>query len=466
MRIDDPHFFGIEGGNLFCKEAWAALKPLLTEVLRSQTSIGSERQLIYLRRKGFLEECYFDYNLGPMVVGDSVEGVYCTFIDSTKRVLDQRRLNLLTQLLIETHKSHSIVHACETVTNILNRFREDVPFTLTYILKIKGEKNQLCSPGVDENLEELFRVHTDTDEIKYIENLAHSVSKAVLIPIKSVGQVHPFCMVIFGISPTLELNDDYKEFHILLSRFLSTILSKIQMIESKQKDVISRDEFISIASHEFKTPITALKLRLALTKRKINLEKATCPTPQEMSDCLKTADQQADRLLSLVDELLDMTRIQRGKFQFVFEEMHLHELIEEVLNRFEDELQKYGHQIYLNIPRDLKVNWHKSRFDQVLTNLITNTVKYAPGASIWLSASRDSGKVKIEYSDDGPGIEADKLDRIFERFEGGHTSERVGGLGLGLYIVREIIKGHGGFIEVKSKKGEGSKFVLSVPISP
>ena len=466
MKIDETTFFGKEASSIFCKEAWPTIKNMVDSVIESHSSLGVEGQLLYLDRKGFLEECYFDFNLEPITLGDMVQGVFCTMIDSSKRIIDERRLNLLTQLANETHRSQSLSQCCEIITTILNRFRSDVPFTLTYLLRSDEKRDQLTNISNDENYREFFDTQDFSDEIKYVEGLKNSVSKAVLIPIKCAGKIHPFCMIIFGISPTLELNEDYKEFHILLSRFLASILSKIQMIESKQRDLSSRDEFISIASHEFKTPITALKLRLALTKKKIDLTRDLGPTLEEIDECIKTSDQQADRLISLVDELLDVTRIQRGKFQFFFEEMNLCELLDEVTSRFDDQLQKSGNTLEVILEDDLVVNWHRSRIDQVFANLLNNTLKYAPGSKIRITAKQENSIVKIEYCDEGPGIPKDKQPNIFERYEGGQTSTRAGGLGLGLYIVREIVRGHAGSIQVESEDGMGSKFIILLPINP
>lgn len=465
MKIDETTFFGKEASSIFCKEAWPTVKNMVDSVIESHNSLGVEGQLLYLDRKGFLEECYFDFNVEPITLGDMVQGVFCTMIDSSKRIIDERRLNLLTQLANETHRSQSLSQACETITTILNRFRADVPFTLTYLLKDE-KRNQFYPNTNDEMFKEYFDAQYFSDEIKYVEGLKNPVSKAVLIPIKCAGKIHPFCMIIFGISPTLELNEDYKEFHILLSHFLASILSKIQMIESKQRDLSSRDEFISIASHEFKTPITALKLRLALTKKKIDLEKGLGPTLEEIVECIKTSDQQADRLINLVDELLDVTRIQRGKLQFLYEKMNLHELLKEITTRFEDQLQKAGNSIDVTLEDDINVRWHRSRIDQVFANLITNTLKYAPGTKISIKAKKEKSIVRIDYFDEGPGIPKEKHARIFERFEGGQSSTRVGGLGLGLYIVREIIRGHGGSIQVESEEGLGSHFIILLPIEP
>ena len=466
MQIHEATLYDQEGSSLFCNEAWEVIKPLIDTVFQTRTSLGAEGQLLHLDRKGFLEECYFDYNLEPITLGDVLQGVYCTMIESSKRIIDQRRLNLLTQLSNETHQSQSLSQACETITTILNRFRADVPFTLTYLLKSNDKRDHLCSVGIDESYRDFFKAEDFSDEMKYVEGLDNSVSKAVLIPIKCIGHIHPFCMVILGISPALELNDDYKEFHILLSRFLSTILAKIQMIESKQKDVISRDEFISIASHEFKNPITALKLRLALTKKKIDLEKNLGPTLVEMVECIKIADQQADRLTSLVNELLDVTRIQRGKFQFLFEEMNLYQLLQEVQGRFKDELDRGGNTLEVMVEKDLMVRWHRSRIDQVFANLLSNTLKYAPGTKVQITVKQEFSIIRIEYMDNGPGIPKEKHQQIFERFVGGQNSDRVGGLGLGLYIVREIVRGHGGNIQVESEVGMGSKFIILLPTHP
>lgn len=465
IRINESAFFGKEAGSIFNTEAWRLLKPQVESVIESHTPVGAEKQLMYLVRKGFLEECYMDYSMEPILAGDMVQGVFCQMIESTKKVLDERRLEILTQLSRETMKSQSLSQACGMITSILNRFTSDVPFTLTYILKSPDQRD-LCTSSVDTTVNDLFTNEDFSDEIKYIDGLKHPVSKAVLIPIKTQEGVKPFCTIIFGISPTLELNDDYKGFHLLLARFLSTILTKIQMLENKQKDLVARDEFISIASHEFKTPITALKLRLALTKRKIDMVKKVGPTPDEMIECIRTADQQADRLTNLVDELLDMTRIQRGKFQFNFDRMEVCSLIDEVVGRFQEEMKRAGNTLDFDGRGEIFVRWHRSRIDQVLSNLISNSIKYAPGSKICIKPSIDGENIKIEYSDNGPGIPKGKQDKIFNRFEGGSSSKRVEGLGLGLYIVREIIRGHRGSITVESSEGKGTKFNILIPDEP
>lgn len=466
IKINSSTFFGKEAGTVFNNETWRFFLPQVENVLESHNSLGAEGQLVYLDRKGFLEECYLDYSLEPIMVGDMVQGVFCQIIESTKRMVDQRRMEMISQLAYETLKARTLTQACSMITTILNRYTSDVPFTLTYLLKSQDQRD-LCTAGVDKKLKDIFNnLEFSEDEMTYIDGLKNSVSKAVLIPIKNIGQSKPFCMIILGISPTLELNEDYKAFHLLLSRFLSTILTKIQMLESKQRDLVARDEFISIASHEFKTPITALKLRLALTKRKIDVDKKTGPTPEEMIECIKTADQQADRLTSLVDELLDMTRIQRGKFQFSYEQMEVCAMIDEVIERFKEEMQRSGNTLDFDRKGDIMVHWHRSRMDQVLSNLISNSLKYAPGSKICIVPTQLDNKIKIEFSDNGPGIPKEKQLRIFNRFEGGHSSQRVEGLGLGLYIVREIIKGHNGTIEVQSEEGKGTKFTILLPQKP
>lgn len=466
MRIDETTYFGKQGSSLFCQVAWKTIQPMIDSVIQNRTALGAEDQLLYLERKGFLEECYFDCNFEPIILGDIIQGVYCTLLESTKRVIDHRRLNLLTQLSKETHQSQSLSQTCETITTILDRFASDVPFTLTYLIKSSDQQDHLGASGLDETYRDFFRAEDFSDEIKYVEDLNDSISKAVLIPIKSIGQSHPFCMIILGISPSLELNDDYKEFHILLSRFLSTILSKIQMLENKQKDLLSRDEFISIASHEFKNPITALKLRLSLTQKKIDLTKNIGPTLEEINECIKVAEKQVDRLTSLVEELLDVTRIQRGKFQFLFEEMNLYQLLQEVKDRFKDAFERAGNTIDIHVDQNLVVRWHRSRIDQVFSNLLSNTLKYAPGTVVQISVKKEYSIIRIEYADNGPGIPKERHQQIFERFVGGQSSARVGGLGLGLYIVREIVRGHGGNIQLESEVGKGSKFIILLPMKP
>ncbi len=232
-----------------------------------------------------------------------------------------------------------------------------------------------------------------------------------------------------------------------------------------ERAVNARDEFLSIASHELKTPLASLKLQLQLTDRKVKPETNEAPAPSEIARCFKMSLKQVDSLTILVDELLDISRIQAGKMNYKFEKLDLASLISDVISRHAEQLKSAKCTVTLDLERGIAGHWDKARIEQVLVNLVANAVKYAPGP-IHVNASRTDGNAVIVVKDSGPGIPLEKQAALFERFERGGASQSVGGLGLGLFISRRIVEGHYGAIKLESAPGQGSAFTVELPLNP
>jgi len=233
-----------------------------------------------------------------------------------------------------------------------------------------------------------------------------------------------------------------------------------------KKAVYFRDEFMAIASHELKTPITSLKLQLQMTKRQINPEIGLSPSPVKMANIFDSLLRQSDRLTKLVKDLLDVTQIQAGKLVFNFKEMNVSEVIQEIINNFSEQIEKSKSQIYVQVDSSLVACWDRSRVEQVIINLISNAINYAPGQPIKIYVSTRDQNAIIIVQDFGPGIPQDRQSKIFERFERAATSDGISGLGLGLFIVNTIVQGHHGTIRVESEEGSGTKFILQLPLNP
>jgi signal transduction histidine kinase len=238
------------------------------------------------------------------------------------------------------------------------------------------------------------------------------------------------------------------------------------MRQKAERAISSRDEFLSVASHELKTPLTSLKLQLQMAERRVKPELGLMPVPEKIVHSIRSSLKQTERLTKLVDELLDVSRIQSGKLMFQFEELKLQEVLGEVIARFDDQLRQVNCLIQTEIPSELRVNWDRSRFEQVVANLLSNAIKYAPGKPIHIKSSLAGTMVRFVVQDFGPGIPKEKQDRIFDRFERATHSRNISGLGLGLYIVRQIIDGHRGSIHVESEPELGSSFVIDIPQDP
>lgn len=219
-----------------------------------------------------------------------------------------------------------------------------------------------------------------------------------------------------------------------------------------------RNDFLSIASHELNTPITSLKLHLQLVQR--YLSEKGLNDQGRFQHSVEASIRQVDRLIGLIQILLDVSKIQSGKFNYTFSQTSLHEIIHDVIERNRDVISSSGCKLIVsNIP-DVSVKWDKLRIEQVIINLLMNAVKYAPGR-IELNLSEDVGMIKIEVKDYGKGIQSDKIDTIFDRFSRA-TKETISGLGLGLFIVKQIVEGHGGEVTVLSSD-KGSSFKVALP---
>lgn len=225
-----------------------------------------------------------------------------------------------------------------------------------------------------------------------------------------------------------------------------------QLIEQERR----KDEFITIASHELKTPITSLKL----------YNQILIKSPAQSKEYLQRMHEQIEKLSSLVDQLLDVSKIQSGNIQLMKEEFSFPVLIKKTIEMIKE--ISPNHSVAFINNGVSKVIADRGRIEQVLINLITNAVKYSPDSKrIKITARRKNGEVIIVVKDTGIGIEEKHITRIFERFYRTTTAakNKLPGLGMGLYISHEIIKLHEGKMWVKSKYGKGSSFYFSLPAS-
>ncbi|HXI55125.1 MAG TPA: ATP-binding protein [Polyangia bacterium] len=254
-----------------------------------------------------------------------------------------------------------------------------------------------------------------------------------------------------------------------LAQYITTLASAAwQNAEgfSRVEDAVRvRDEFLAIASHELKTPLTALRLHLEKIHRSMGRSRLNPETTIEtISGGVEKIARQADRLTKLIDELLDVSRITAGHLTLQTENLDLAKLLREVVQRFGDEAKRANCQVTLQAPPTLWGRWDGLRVEQVVTNLLTNAVKYGPGKPIEVRVATGPGVVQIEVQDQGIGLDPRDAARIFDRFERAVPSSHYGGLGLGLYIARQIVEAHHGEIRVASVPDRGATFTVTLPM--
>jgi PAS domain S-box-containing protein len=220
----------------------------------------------------------------------------------------------------------------------------------------------------------------------------------------------------------------------------------------------ARDEFIAIAAHELRNPLNVFQLSLQLLHRV-----SSAPAGMDRVRSLVEKSQfQLTRLSSLVDRLLDVTRLRSGTFDLYRETFDLSVIISEVVARFIAGNPR--EQISIERTSTITGNWDRIRIDQALTNLVSNAIKYGQGKPIVVSASSDGQQTVIKVRDHGIGIAKDDLERIFDQFERATQHTGSEGLGLGLWITRRIAEAHGGSVRAESEPGNGTTFILHLPI--
>lgn len=227
----------------------------------------------------------------------------------------------------------------------------------------------------------------------------------------------------------------------------------------------SRDEFISIASHELKTPLTAIKLHTQMVKRNASKIEDSDARRKLYADHIDHTEILSQRLERLVDDMLDISRIKTARLSVFKELVDMNNILDEAIQRLKDQFRVIpGAKPVVNYGINTTGIWDKHRIDQVITNLLTNAIKYGEGKAIEVTTSSTPTTVKISVKDHGIGIAPEFHDKIFDRFErAGINSRGISGLGLGLYITHQIIQLHGGTITVESKVGEGSTFIVELP---
>lgn len=233
---------------------------------------------------------------------------------------------------------------------------------------------------------------------------------------------------------------------------------------SLAENIRVRDEFISIASHELKTPLTSLKLRNQILERDLKKITGENYPAAKMREFVTITSRQIDRLSQLVESMLDVSKIALGKLQFALAPVDLVAVVTETLSMLRTQAEERGSPVSLQAPPSLLVRGDTSRLSQVMENLLTNALKYGDGKPIQVIISTEGPAALLQVIDHGIGISPEYLDKIFERFERAISSKNISGLGLGLYITRQIVAAHGGTISVASELGSGSTFSVTIPL--
>lgn len=227
-----------------------------------------------------------------------------------------------------------------------------------------------------------------------------------------------------------------------------------------EQAIRARDVFLAVASHELRTPLATLELQA--THLREQLERSPVP-PEKLLAKLRLIERQGERLAALVEDLLDVSRVMAGHFRLVSEPLDVREIVREVAARFQNQAAKAGCELIVEADEPAPARGDRLRIEQILTNLLSNAIKFGPGKPIRISLRTTAATVTLAVCDQGSGIAPADHARVFERFERASAQRSATGLGLGLWIVRQIVTAMGGTISIKSELGQGTEIAVTIP---
>lgn len=249
---------------------------------------------------------------------------------------------------------------------------------------------------------------------------------------------------------------------LLLMLTLTFFLSERDARVTAETATKVREEFMTVASHELRTPLTPLKMEIFLLRE---LVQSGHSSKEKLISLLDNANKHLNHIVALIDDLLDVGRIGEEHYRYDFSHFEINDLIKSTAEKFAPVFKANHSSILFNLQPNIKVYWDAQRIEQVIANCLSNSVKFSARAIIEIELRTEGPYVVFSVKDNGIGIAPEFQKRMFNKFERGVSSKSYGGLGLGLYIVNQIIKAHGGTITVNSVPGQGAEFIFRVPSS-
>ena len=471
-------------------ESWHIIGPMFEGVMSGQ-SVGSEDWMLPLDRHGFLEECYFTFSYSPIRdESGRVGGVLVTVTETTERVLGARRLKTLRDLSAETQEAKSAEAACAAATRVLADNAADLPFALTYLLSADGKQARLAGTTGAALAGELSPPVVDLDADATLWPLAAvartgvgvevepprllalpsggdeaAPRRVVILPISPPGAAAPSGLLIAGISPRLPLDAKYRSFLDLVAGQVATAIAAAHALEEAEARAEALAEidraktaFFSNVSHEFRTPLTLL---LGPTQ-----DAVTNGTGLGSAD-VQLVHRSGLRLLKLVNTLLDFSRIEAGRVQASYEPTDLAALTRDLASVFESAIARAGLRLQLDIaPLDEPVYVDREMWEKIVLNLLSNALKFTFEGAIEVTLHRRDAEVELQVRDSGIGVPAAELPFLFDRFHRvqGARSRTHEGTGIGLALVQELVKLHGGRVRVDSVVDRGTTFTVALPL--
>ena len=430
-------------------EIWdSQLHELLAGVVRSGEAFWAQDLLFELERYGFIEETYFDVSYDPVRdESGAVGGVYCIVTETTPRVVGQRRMALLRDLAARNATARTAGDACVLAMETLAAKPDDVTFALAYL----DDQLQSATPDAERRL-----ARADP-------------SLVTTLAVPSSGPGGRAGRLIVGLNPRRPLDEEYRSFLGLVADQLGMALANARAHEQEREraDALAaldraKTTFFSNVSHEFRTPLT---LMLGPIEKLLADVGGPLTGPQRHD--VEILERNAGRLLKLVNALLDFSRIEAGRVQAMYAPTDVSAVTQELAAAFRSAIEHGG--IRFDVECDAiaePVFLDRDMWEKVVLNLLSNALKFTFSGSIRVELRQRGDVIELSVADTGIGIPETERSRIFERFHRveGAKARTHEGAGIGLALTHELVRLHGGTIEVESEVDQGSRFLVRVPM--
>ena len=481
-------------------EAWPDLAPRVEEVVKHGKATYDEDLFLLLERSGFPEETYHTFSYSPLPDDNGkIGGLLCIVVEDTNRYIAERRLTVLRETAALIANTREIDELFAAIGGRVGANLYDIPFSLIYLIEPDGERARLVSrTGIDAAhpaAPRIIQIGAAGEPWPISEVLARSEEvlvndlaerfpnlpagawresphSAVAVPIPHQGQEKPAGVLIAGLNPHRPFNDNYRGFIKLLAGQIAAGLADVRAYEEERKRAEALAEinrakttFFSNASHEFRTPLT---LMLGPLEELLGRDGDSAAVTASRDE-IELIHRNGLRLLRLVNTLLDFSRIEAGRFEGVYEPTDLAAYTAELASTFRSAMDQAGLRYVIDcapLPEPAYVD--RDMWEKIVLNLLSNAFKYTLEGEIGISlrVPPDGKSAEFTVRDTGTGIPTHEIPRLFERFhriEGqvGRTHE---GTGIGLALVQELVRLHGGNIRVDTAPGKGSAFTITMPL--
>jgi len=478
IKLYNDPYRGIVGGKhpwalgkpaaVVWKEIWGEIGPMLQTVMEKDEGTYSESQLLIMERNGYPEETYYTFSYTP-ITGDEggTAGMICFNSDDTERIQAERQMRTLMQLGSRLTDSRSSQDVFKRTLRVLNDNPQDFPFVQFRMVGEEAELFHDCETAV------IYRKPQVVEDIdKRVANLTKGAWEivphtGVILPIFHPATREAYGYLVVGINPYRLPDQKYIAFFSLVLDQITNSLADLHALEAERQRSEALMEidraktlFFSNISHEFRTPLTLLLGPIE--------DVLSDPDAKEVNRYrMGVAYRNVLRMQKLVNTLLDFSRIEAGRMDAKFSRVDIVAFTRELASSFRSAVERAGMQLQLSsglITEEVYVD--VDQWEQIMLNLISNALKYTQEGSIAVHLEQAGDQLLVHVRDTGVGIPEDQLTKIFDRF---HRVESIEGrsqegTGIGLAMVKELVRMHHGTISVTSQLGRGSTFTIAIPI--